>query len=99
MTDTIKSLEDGQLHTLRRDGLYAAQTPQAFLGCIIKRAHTVALFTDFEGPDDASLVENMGLHVKIIPGDPRNIKVTTRADFDFVKYLIEQAGVDAYDDF
>ena len=34
----------------------------------------------FYGTDDASLVERMGIPVRMIPGDADNIKVTTPED-------------------
>ena len=66
--------------TLRRDRLWFVQTPQAFRRDLLARAleranHGLARF-----PDDASIVEEAGYRVRMIPGDPLNIKVTTKAD-------------------
>ena len=48
------------------------------------RAHEGAA----EATDDAALVEALGATVRIVPGDPRNIKVTTTADLDLVRALV-----------
>ena len=40
-----------------------------------------------EATDDAGLVESLGATVRVVPGDPRNIKVTTAADLDIARAL------------
>ncbi|MEC9266247.1 MAG: bifunctional 2-C-methyl-D-erythritol 4-phosphate cytidylyltransferase/2-C-methyl-D-erythritol 2,4-cyclodiphosphate synthase [Pseudomonadota bacterium] len=78
--DTLKAVPDGDTvtGTVPRDGLYRAQTPQAFpLGAILA-AHQSA---EFEVTDDAALFEQAGKPVWIVPGDPANVKLTTEEDF------------------
>ena len=41
-----------------------------------------------EATDDAGLVESLGATVRVVPGDPRNIKVTTATDLDVVRALV-----------
>jgi 2-C-methyl-D-erythritol 4-phosphate cytidylyltransferase len=64
--------------TLDRDLLWEAQTPQVFRREILERAHANA--PDDRASDDAGLVERLGIKVKVIAGDYRNIKVTTPED-------------------
>jgi 2-C-methyl-D-erythritol 4-phosphate cytidylyltransferase len=74
--------------TVPRQGLYRAQTPQAFRAEVLRRAHDRAVADGFEGTDDAALVERLGENVVIVPGDPRNVKVTTPEDLALVEMLL-----------
>lgn len=80
VTDTIKLQEDKQLKTLKREYLWAAQTPQGFYYDIIAEAHEKADQQSFLGTDDASLVEWLGHPVSIVEGSYDNFKMTTRED-------------------
>ncbi len=76
-------------HTIRetvpREALWEAQTPQVFSRALILEAY--AKRGDFVATDDAQLVERIGHPVKIVPGSPINLKITTREDLR----LAEQA--------
>jgi 2-C-methyl-D-erythritol 4-phosphate cytidylyltransferase len=61
---------------LDRAEVVAVQTPQAFAAPALRAAHR----DDPEGTDDASLVEAAGGRVEVVPGDPRNLKVTDPSD-------------------
>jgi 2-C-methyl-D-erythritol 4-phosphate cytidylyltransferase len=79
--DTIKTARDGiVLDTPDRSTLWQAQTPQAFRFSVIFDAHQSAEETGFIGTDDSSLVERRKGRVRIVPGDYRNIKITTPED-------------------
>lgn len=80
--DTIKQVnqEDIVTATPDRSTLRAVQTPQGFAVELIRRAHETALAEGFLGTDDASLVEHLGVPVRLTPGDRRNIKLTTPED-------------------
>jgi 2-C-methyl-D-erythritol 4-phosphate cytidylyltransferase len=86
VSDTVKRVERGVvLETLTRDGLVAAQTPQAFLAPALRRAFD----GDLAGATDcASLVERGGGRVAVVDGDPRLFKVTTAADLALVEALL-----------
>ncbi|HEX8769880.1 MAG TPA: IspD/TarI family cytidylyltransferase, partial [Acidimicrobiales bacterium] len=73
VADTVKRVRDGEVEaTLERSGLITVQTPQAFRGEILRRAHAGG----GEASDDAALVEVAGGRVVVVPGDPLNTKVT-----------------------
>jgi 2-C-methyl-D-erythritol 4-phosphate cytidylyltransferase len=76
--DTLKRVRDGVVsETVDREGLVAAQTPQAFLAPVVRRAFG----GDLSGATDcASLVERSGGRVSVVEGDPKLLKVTTPAD-------------------
>ena len=79
--ETVKRIEGGSVHTtLKRERLWIAQTPQTFDYKILLDAFEKAKADGFVGTDDASLVERMGIEVKIIEGDYDNIKITTPED-------------------
>lgn len=87
VADTIKrAAEDGAVvETLDRSGLVAVQTPQAFAAPALRSALT----GDLEGVTDcASLVEASGGRVRVVDGDPRLYKVTTRSDLALVETLL-----------
>ena len=80
--DTIKQVnqEDIVTATPDRSMLRAVQTPQGFAVELIRRAHETAHADGYLGTDDASLVEHLGVPVRLTPGDRRNIKLTTPED-------------------
>jgi 2-C-methyl-D-erythritol 4-phosphate cytidylyltransferase len=81
LTDTVKRVEGGLvLETLDRSELVAVQTPQAFVAPVLR----ACVESDRSGTDCASLVEQAGGRVRIVAGDERLLKVTTRADLERV---------------
>ena len=79
VTDTLKRAEAGRItETLSRDGLWHAQTPQAFNFKALLAAHRAAP----QGlTDDAAVAELAGMQLALVAGDPDNIKMTHEADF------------------
>jgi 2-C-methyl-D-erythritol 4-phosphate cytidylyltransferase len=77
VVDTIKRT-DGSLvtGTVDRANLVAVQTPQAFNAALLRQAHAAGS----NATDDAGLVETLGASVVVVPGDVRNIKLTTPED-------------------
>ena len=65
--------------TLPRDTIFLAQTPQAFRRDVLAKA--IDAGQSIDATDEAMLVERLGLPVHVVPGDPRNIKITTAEDF------------------
>ncbi|MDF2750436.1 MAG: 2-C-methyl-D-erythritol 4-phosphate cytidylyltransferase [Gaiellaceae bacterium] len=83
LADTVKRVERGSVvETVDREGLVGVQTPQAFLAPKLRDAYAgpVAGATDC-----ASLVEARGGRVRVVPGDRRLLKVTTREDLELVQ--------------
>ena len=93
VTDTIKVVKKGGIvgKTLSRRSLWAVQTPQGFRFRQYAKAHASARTARFLGTDDASLMERMGIPVKIVKGDVTNIKITTPNDLRVVRFLIENS--------
>jgi 2-C-methyl-D-erythritol 4-phosphate cytidylyltransferase len=87
VADTIKAVDANGLviATPDRAGLRAVQTPQGFHTDLLLRAYDRSP-TDVT--DDAALVENLGVQVIVVDGDPMAFKITTAFDL-----LLAQAVV------
>lgn len=90
--DTVKAVDAAGrvVKTVLREGLWLTQTPQAFRREVILAAYERAAADGFYGTDDASLVERMGIPVRMIPGDADNIKVTTPEDLERGERMIRR---------
>jgi len=89
VADTIKDVRDAiVVTTVERSTLWAAQTPQAFRAEVYRRAHAAAKRDGVLATDDAALVERLGVRVRVIAGDPTNIKITTAADLRVAEALL-----------
>lgn len=90
--DTVKSVDDHAWvrETLNRSTLWLTQTPQAFKRDVIKKAYEVAYEDNYYGTDDTSLVERLGINVKMIRGSYDNIKITTKDDIVLAEGLIKR---------
>jgi 2-C-methyl-D-erythritol 4-phosphate cytidylyltransferase len=83
LADTLKRIHGGAIvETVSREGLAAAQTPQAFLAPALRRAFSQELAG---ATDCASLVERAGGRIAVVDGDPRLLKITTPADLALVE--------------
>jgi 2-C-methyl-D-erythritol 4-phosphate cytidylyltransferase len=82
VTDTIKRAGADRLtiETVPREGLYLAQTPQAFERTLLFKAYAQRSRLGAELTDDCQLVEALGHHCAIVEGSLLNIKVTTPGD-------------------
>src|SRR6266540_950071 len=82
IADTVKRGEGETVtETLDRDGLVAAQTPQAFVASALREAFST-LQQSVAKSDCAGLVEARGGRVRVVPGDRRLLKVTEPADLE-----------------
>ena len=73
--------------TLPRETIYLAQTPQAFRTDVLRDA--IALGRQgTEATDEAALAERAGHMVRLVEGEPENIKITTEADLAFARGLV-----------
>lgn len=87
--DTLKRVSDERVvESVSREGLWRAQTPQAFRTDLLRTAHARAAEDGFEATDDAMLVERLGETIVIVPGDESNLKVTTPQDLAIAEALI-----------
>ena len=87
--DTVKRGDASGLvtATLPRDEVYLAQTPQAFRTSVLRDALAVAEQAEAV-TDEAMLAERAGHRVKLVAGDPRNLKITTPEDLAIAEQLV-----------
>ena len=80
--DTVKlvSAQNMVLTTPDRKSVFLVQTPQTFKRDILLRAYRQAMEDGFYATDEASLVERLGMPVKVVEGSYENIKITTPED-------------------
>ncbi|MBA3430621.1 MAG: 2-C-methyl-D-erythritol 4-phosphate cytidylyltransferase [Actinobacteria bacterium] len=74
------------------DGLWRAQTPQAFRADLLLTAFRRAKNDGFEGTDTAATVARAGGKVEVVMGDPRNIKITFPDDLVLADALAGPEG-------
>jgi 2-C-methyl-D-erythritol 4-phosphate cytidylyltransferase len=82
-TDTLKRIDQSGLilATEPRENIFRAQTPQVALHSTWRKAFEWAQESGFKGTDDVSLLEAMGLRVKLVVSSPANVKITTPEDW------------------
>ena len=89
--DTIKVVQGGVVkNTPDRNSLQAIQTPQVFDVDLLSAALKKAKKDDAAITDDCSAVERLGMSVRIVEGDERNIKITTPMDLEIAQRLLEE---------
>ena len=83
VTDTVKrvALHGNVVATIPREELRAVQTPQLFRAAALRKAHADAP-RDAPAPDDAALLEGLGLRVVVVEWPEDNPKVTVPADLE-----------------
>ncbi|MBV9537625.1 MAG: 2-C-methyl-D-erythritol 2,4-cyclodiphosphate synthase [Acidisphaera sp.] len=86
VADTLKRGAGGRVAgTVPRDGLYRAQTPQAFRFPVLLALHRTAVPG---ATDDAAILESAGHDVALVPGDESNVKLTYPTDLARLERLL-----------
>lgn len=73
--------------TLIRKELWEVQTPQIFRRSLLLEGYRKAKKRGMVTTDCAALVERLGKKVRLVPGDPQNLKITTPEEFTFATLL------------
>ncbi len=81
--------------TLDRSLIWEIQTPQVIKIDLLKRGFNCANKNNLTVTDDVSLVELLGLPVKLVEGSDCNIKVTTSQDLVIAEHFMEKFSPDA----
>jgi len=94
LADTPKRVDaDGEIaDTPSREGLWLAQTPQAFRTEVLREAvaHAAELGRLHDATDCASLVAGVGGRVRVVANASPNLKVTTPADVRVAELLLAE---------
>ncbi len=93
LAETVKETDAAGLviRTVARERFVAVQTPQGFPRGTLETAHQRAR-GEAPATDDAALCERLGAAVRIVPGSPRNLKVTTAEDFTLAEAIAALGG-------
>lgn len=90
--DTVKMIDgDFIIRTINREQLVRVQTPQGFRKNLLQMAFNQAKKEGYYASDEASLIERIGGRVKIIPGETKNIKITTPEDLKIAEVWINES--------
>jgi 2-C-methyl-D-erythritol 4-phosphate cytidylyltransferase len=81
----VDSLRSRDGHPVDRSQLVAVQTPQGFEVGVLRLAHSQAATAS----DDASLVDQLGLTVTHVEGEPINMKITEPHDLRIAEVLLD----------
>ncbi len=93
VADTVKRIDaDWVVETPNRDTLRLIQTPQAF-----QRQALLTYFEQTENAnrtftDEAAMVEFFGGKVRVVEGEPFNIKITRQIDLKILEKVLEEKG-------
>ncbi|QUD88875.1 bifunctional 2-C-methyl-D-erythritol 4-phosphate cytidylyltransferase/2-C-methyl-D-erythritol 2,4-cyclodiphosphate synthase [Phenylobacterium montanum] len=94
VADTLKRRgDDGTLITVSREGLWRAQTPQAFRRSRLLAAYAAWPADRGEPTDEAGVVEQAGGRVALTPGDQRLMKLTYPEDFAMAEAFAAETRV------
>ena len=95
VSDTVKLVDPegtGAITaTLARDRVFLAQTPQAFRRDVLREAVAVGR-SGVDATDEASLAERAGHVVRVVAGDPDNVKITTARDLELAQRRLTGAA-------
>ncbi len=78
--------------TVAREGLYLAQTPQAFRRELLFKAYAQRARAGGRITDDCQLVEAMGHRCAVVEGSRLNIKITTHEDLKLAAAILPLLG-------
>lgn len=88
-TDTIAQISDEFLISVPlRESLFYAQTPQSFEYKLIKDAHDYALKNNITTTDDLSLILLIHKKIKVVLGNPINMKITNPIDISIGESIL-----------
>lgn len=92
VSSTIKQCGATRLveKTLDRSILWEIQTPQALRADLIRQGFQAVRERGLEVTDDVAVAEAIGHPVEIVPGSPRNFKLTTPFDLAVAQTILER---------
>lgn len=89
VTEALKRVAGARVvGSLAKHDVVLAQTPQAFRAEALRGVHE----GEPEAVEDVELVVDAGGHVRTVPGDPRNLHVTTAAVLAVAELLLDEAA-------
>ncbi len=86
-TDSLRKLKENNSEMVNRSDYKLIQTPQCFLSDIIIPAYKQPYNKKFT--DDSAVIQQNGHDIKLVEGDPNNIKITTQMDMEIARVIIK----------
>ncbi|MGB0402513.1 MAG: 2-C-methyl-D-erythritol 4-phosphate cytidylyltransferase [Salibacteraceae bacterium] len=84
--ETLRKTNGEDSNWVNRDEYRTIQTPQCFRYKVLKNAYNQPFEASFT--DDASVVENLGVSIKLVDGNRENLKITRPEDLLLAELLI-----------
>lgn len=93
IAETVRRADEAgrSVEEVDRNGLWTAQTPQAFKRSLLERARAAAGERSFT--DDAAAVIALDVDVRLVPGERRNFKLTSAEDIAYARELADKGLV------
>ena len=88
LNESVRMVTNGINKAVSRDDYKIVQTPQCFEASLLKKAYEKEYQPTFT--DDASVVENIGVKITLVPGNAENIKITSPLDLAIGELLFKQ---------
>ena len=94
MKATVKESEDGEfvLRTIPRSRLWEIHTPQVIKPSLLKDGFKKVQEEKLDVTDDVSIIEQLGLPVKLTQGEYTNLKITTPEDMPMAEEILSLRG-------
>lgn len=93
VVDTIKRVKHHEIiETIPRENLWRAQTPQGATIELVLAAYAAASEENFQGTDEAQLLERIGVYPHIVRGSEMNFKITYPSDLERLRSAILNRG-------
>jgi 2-C-methyl-D-erythritol 4-phosphate cytidylyltransferase len=89
VNESLRQISGSGSFPVDRSHYRIVQTPQVFRGDLLFRAYQTGYQPDFT--DDATVVEQTGTTISLVPGDPVNIKITRPADLLLAESILANA--------
>ncbi len=86
--ESVREIFDGENRAVNRERFLLVQTPQTFRVSLIKKAYSRHFSENFT--DDASVLENAGEKIHLVPGNRENIKITYLSDLTIAGAFLQK---------
>ncbi|MGH8185631.1 MAG: 2-C-methyl-D-erythritol 4-phosphate cytidylyltransferase [Steroidobacteraceae bacterium] len=95
VVDTLKRADEESrvAETVSRSALWRALTPQMFRLGVLRQALSAAQERNISVTDEAQAIEALGLHPRLVAGDPDNVKVTVAEDLQRAERMLRSWNV------
>jgi len=94
ISETMRIIDEHGNRPADRTIYRLIQTPQVFISSILKESYRQEYHPRFT--DDASVVESKGYTIRLVEGNPENLKITVNKDLGIAEYLMKDMDENQY---